>query len=252
MNIHCKYDSLVDVGLLKPHPKNRNKHPKDQIERLAKILKYQGVRAPIVVSKRSDYMVKGHGTLQAMIKNGWDRVPVVYQDFEDNDQEWLFVQSDNAIASWAELDLAGINADLSELGPFDIDLIGLKDFTVDPLEDATGDDKYTDKIELPLYEPKGPKPALEELYDLTKYKKLAEEITQSDLPDSVKVFLTYAAGRHIVFQYDKIAEYYAHSLSNVQQLMENSALVIIDFKKAIENGFIKMVKEFGEICEEDV
>jgi hypothetical protein len=115
MNIHCKYDELVEVGKLKAHPKNRNKHPEDQIERLAKILKYQGLRAPIVVSNRSGKIVKGHGTLQAIKKNGWDKAPVVRQDFEDEDQEWLFLQSDNAIAMWAELDLKEINVDLGEL-----------------------------------------------------------------------------------------------------------------------------------------
>lgn len=141
MNIHCKYDELVDVKALRPHPKNRNKHPDDQIERLAKILKYQGVRAPIVVSNRSNKIVKGHGTLQAIKANQWDKAPVVYQDFEDDDQEWLFVQSDNAIASWAELDLKGINADIGELGPFDIDLIGIKDFVVEPAEKDLGDEE---------------------------------------------------------------------------------------------------------------
>jgi len=140
MVIHCKYDELRDVSALKAHPKNRNKHPEDQIDRLAKILKYQGLRAPIVVSRRSGKIVKGHGTLQAIKKNGWKEAPVVVQDFEDDDQEWLFVQSDNAIAMWAELDLKGINADLSELGPFDIDLIGIKDFEVEPLDKLLGDE----------------------------------------------------------------------------------------------------------------
>lgn len=139
MNIHCKYDELVDVKALKPHPKNRNKHPQDQVERLAKILNYQGLRAPIVVSRLSGKIVKGHGTLQAIKENGWESAPVVYQDFEDNDQEWLFLQSDNAIASWAELDVSGINSDLSELGPFDIDLTGLRNFSVDPNEKLSGE-----------------------------------------------------------------------------------------------------------------
>jgi DNA modification methylase len=146
MNIHCKYDELVEVGKLKAHPKNRNKHPEDQIERLAKILKYQGLRAPIVVSNRSGKIVKGHGTLQAIKKNGWDKAPVVRQDFEDEDQEWLFLQSDNAIAMWAELDLKEINFDLSELGPFDIDLLGIKDFTVTPEEKPYGDEEAVPEI----------------------------------------------------------------------------------------------------------
>jgi hypothetical protein len=134
MVIHCKYDSLVECNSLKPHPKNRNKHPEDQVDRLAKILNYQGLRAPIVVSTRSGKIVKGHGTLQAIKKNGWKEAPVVFQDFEDDDQEWLFLQSDNAIAMWSDLDLQGINLDLGELGPFDIDLVGIRNFTVDASE----------------------------------------------------------------------------------------------------------------------
>ena len=44
MNTHCKFDEMVSVSKLKPHPKNRNKHPEEQIERLSKILKYQGLQ----------------------------------------------------------------------------------------------------------------------------------------------------------------------------------------------------------------
>lgn len=57
----------------------------------------------------------------------------MYQEFESEEQEYAFVQSDNAVASWAELDLAGINADIGDLGPdFDVDLLGLKDFNIVP------------------------------------------------------------------------------------------------------------------------
>lgn len=135
MIIQCKYDELVNVDELKPYPKNRNKHSKEQIERLSKILIYQGVRAPIVVSKLSGCIVKGHGTLEAIKKNSWLKAPIVYQNFDNEEQEYAFVQSDNAIASWAELDLSGINSDLGDLGPeFDLDLLGLKDFVLDPSE----------------------------------------------------------------------------------------------------------------------
>lgn len=132
MIVHCKYDSLVELSSLKPHPKNRNKHPAEQVERLAKILSYQGVRAPIVVSRLSGYIVKGHGTLLAIKKNKWKEAPIVIQDFESEEQEYTFLQSDNAIANWAELDLSGINADLPDLGPFDIDLLGIQNFQVVP------------------------------------------------------------------------------------------------------------------------
>lgn len=142
MNIICKYDELVGSEKLTAHPKNRNKHPKEQIDRLAEIIKYQGVRAPIIISKRSNFIVKGHGTLQALKKLKIKQVPVVYQEFEDEDQEYAFVQSDNAIANWAELDLSAINLDLADLGPdFNIDLLGIKDFVLEP------HDKYKEEIQ---------------------------------------------------------------------------------------------------------
>lgn len=136
MNIHCKYDELIQVNELKPHPKNRNKHPKDQIQRLAEILKYQGIRAPIVVSNQTGFIVKGHGTCEAMRKNDpLFLAPIVFQDFESEEQEYAYIQSDNAIANWAELDLSGINLDLPDLGPsFNVDMLGLKNFELEPAD----------------------------------------------------------------------------------------------------------------------
>lgn len=130
--IHCLYDQLVDPKTLKYHPKNRNKHPKDQIERLAKILEYQGWRYPIKVSKLSGCVTSGHGRIAAAFLKKWTQVPVVFQEYENADQEYADVQSDNAIASWAELDLAAINVDIPDIGPeFDIDWLGIKNFKID-------------------------------------------------------------------------------------------------------------------------
>jgi DNA modification methylase len=138
--LHCKYDELKDPKSLNYHPKNRNKHPADQIERLAKILEYQGWRYPIKISKQSGFITSGHGRVAAALKNKWAEVPVVYQDYTDTDQEYADLQADNSIASWSELDLSGINLDIADLGPdFDLDMLGLKDFTLDVA------DKFADK-----------------------------------------------------------------------------------------------------------
>jgi hypothetical protein len=40
-----------------------------------------------------------------------------------------------------------------------------------------------------------------------------------------------------------IADYYAHSDNEMQNLMEKSALVIIDFKKAIELNYVHLSNE---------
>lgn len=133
MKIHCNYDELVEINELKPHPKNRNEHPKDQIKRLAQILEYQGFRYPIKVSKASGFVTSGHGRIEAAKLNGWDKVPVNYQEYDSEEQEYADLIADNSIALWSELDLSGINMDLGDLGPdFDINLLGLKDFTIEP------------------------------------------------------------------------------------------------------------------------
>jgi hypothetical protein len=133
MKIHCSYDEIKKLEDLKPHPKNPNKHSKDQIKRLADILEYQGIRRAIRVSRQSDFITAGHGLREALLSIGQSECPVNYQDYKDSDQEYADIVADNSIASWAELDLASINLEIPNLGPdFDINLLGLKDFGIDP------------------------------------------------------------------------------------------------------------------------
>lgn len=105
------------------------------------------------------------------------------------------------------------------------------------------DQKYSTKIEAPIYEPKNQKPHLIELVDKSKTHRLIREIDQSNLPIEEKKFLIDAARRHNVFNYEKIADYYAHSSKEMQDLMEKSALVIIDFEKAIQLGYVRLCDE---------
>jgi DNA modification methylase len=68
-------------------------------------------------------------------------VPVIFQDFESEEQAYAYMVSDNAVAAWAELDLSNINVDIQDLGPdFDIDMLGIKDFTIDVAEKGLIDD----------------------------------------------------------------------------------------------------------------
>lgn len=149
VKIHCKYDELVDPSKLRDHPLNRNKHPKDQIERLLKLYQYNGVRHPIIISNQSGFIVVGHGRKAAALKCGIDKFPVVYQNFESDEQEYSFIQSDNAIALWAELDLGKINEDLGDLGPdFDVDMLGIEDFHLDPADkiNVEGTEEFSKEI----------------------------------------------------------------------------------------------------------
>ncbi len=119
----------------------------------------------------------------------------------------------------------------------------MKQITMFKNDQDDGSSKYTSKIEAPIYEAKNKKPHILELMDNSKAKRLASKINNSNISEQEKVFLKFAAQRHNIFNYELIADYYAHSNKEMQELMEESALVIIDFEKAIQLGYVKLSKE---------
>jgi hypothetical protein len=112
------------------------------------------------------------------------------------------------------------------------------------------DNRYTKKVEIPQYAPSDEKPRLEALIDYDKYSKLLANINKSNVSEDEKKFLRYAATRHIVFRYSLIADYYAHASKEMQELMEQSALVILDIDDAIANGYVKLSKDIRAILEQ--
>lgn len=105
--------------------------------------------------------------------------------------------------------------------------------------------QYENKIELPTYEPKNKKPNILSLVDNRKTIKLINEIKLSNVTEEEKLFLIESARRHTIFNYQNIADYYAHATKEMQVLMENQALVIIDFNKAYKHGYIKLAQEIA-------
>ena len=74
--VFCAHDAIVAIEKLIPNPKNPNTHPDAQIQALGRIIRQTGWRAPITVSKRSGFIVKGHGRLAAAKLEGLTEVPV--------------------------------------------------------------------------------------------------------------------------------------------------------------------------------
>lgn len=127
----------------------------------------------------------------------------------------------------------------------EVDLFGMPSLFGDD-QDARvvmGGGKYTTKVETPIYEPRGRCPHILELVDVEKCNRLIREIEKSNVDDWEKRFLIEAAHRHSVFNYHLIANYYAHASQEMQDLMEKSALVIIDYDKSIEYGFTKLQED---------
>lgn len=127
--IHCAHDAVIAIGELTPNAKNPNRHPDRQIELLARIIEGNGWRSPITVSTRSGMIVRGHGRYEAAKRLGLDRVPVDYQDYASEAEEWQDLLADNRIAELSHVDedlLRGILQDIDlnvELAGYEVDYV---------------------------------------------------------------------------------------------------------------------------------
>lgn len=208
IKVHCAHDEIVEIGKLKPNPKNPNTHPQGQIEILAKVIQEQGWRQPIKVSNQSGYIVSGHGRYEAALFMGAEVVPVDYQDYESEAAELADLLADNRIAELAEMDekmLASLLADIDVAG-LDVELSGYDKTAAAALADVVSsegeaEEMYTTKVDIPLYEPTEEEPpSINSLFDQFKYQSLIDDIeSDMSITEEEREFLKLAASRHIVF-----------------------------------------------------
>ena len=230
----------IKVEQLKPYEKNAKKHDKKQIELIANSIKEFGFDSPIIVDK-NNVIIAGHGRLEGAKLLGLDEVPVIRKENLTEEQVKAYRLADNKIAE-SEWDMGLAVDELKELSNEMFKLTGFDKSIFKEFEDSLVD-KYTRKIVPPIYEPRGEKPSLDSLFDKEKTDKLLDKINNSSLSEDEKDFLRYSAYRMTIFNFENIADYYAHSSGEIKDLMEELALVIIDFNKAIELGFVKVSEE---------
>ena len=236
-----EYKNIGDLTFNPINPRKINETKINQLKKsLVEFPEMLKLR-PIVVD--SNYVVLGGNMrLKACMDLGIELIPVVKAEDLTENQKKEFIIKDNV--SFGEWDWDIIESD------FDIDLV--QDWGLDvPIDEETEEEKYTRKIKAPTYEPMNQKPKIEQLVDTSRMMELINKIENSDISDEEKQFLILASYRHIVFDYSKIADFYAHSNQQMQELMESSALVIIDYNKAIEEGYVRLSQTLSELYSED-
>ena len=162
--VFCAYDKLVDPKDLVGNPRNPNQHPKDQIKLLAHIIQSQGWRAPITVSVQSGYVVRGHGRLAAALEFGAGSVPVDYQNYSNEAEEWADLIADNRLSELSEVDNTKIADLIAEMDTGEVPVI-LTGYSEDEIAnildaiagegdgEADGADAPTDPPEIPMSRP---------------------------------------------------------------------------------------------------
>lgn len=121
--VFCAYDELIPVEKAIPNPKNPNQHSTEQVALLGNIIQANGWRAPITISKRSGFIVKGHGRRLAALHIESGYVPVDYQEYASEAEEWADLIADNRLAELSTLDTTML-----------VDLIGDMDTGEVPVE----------------------------------------------------------------------------------------------------------------------
>ena len=232
----------VKISEIKTNPKNPRIIKNDKFKKLVKSIKEfpQMLELRPIVVDENNIVLGGNMRLKACIEVGLKEIFIVQAAELTEQQKDEFIVKDNVGFGEWDWDLLANEWDTDKLTEWGLDL---------PINLNSKDEIYSTKIVSPIYEITEEKPKINELYDLSKYNELINEIELSNLNQDEKEFLKIGAKRHIVFNYSKIAEYYAHSNNETQNLIENSAMIIIDYNKAIEKGFVKLFNDLENLSE---
>jgi hypothetical protein len=247
------------VAELIPYAGNAREHDAANIAGIAESIQTLGWTLPILVDDDGT-IIAGHGRVLAAEKLGLTEIPVIVANPNwSEDDRRAYVIADNRLAETSTWNDEKLADELKMLlaADYKVSLTGFSDDALTALVNAatapetpaeSSDGVYSRKITAPVYTPSEQAPEVSELLDDTKTRALVEAIRAADLPADVAAFLEAAATRHTVFNFARIADFYAHAPADVQRLMEASALVIIDFGQAIEHGFVKLTKRLGELA----
>ena len=249
------------ISDLRPAEYNPRKHLRpgdDEYEKLKKSIETFGYVDPIIINADGT-VIGGHQRLFVLQDLGYHEADVAVVNLNKQDEKALNIALNKISGEWDDEKLAAIFAELqeadydTELTGFDGDEIsGILSGVVSGEEELS--DQYSKKVEAPIYEVTGETPEVHQLFDRGKYLALLDDIeSDTEITEEEREFLRLAAARHIVFDYRNIAEYYAAASPAMQGLMEDSALVVIDFDDAIANGYVRLKEGLeGTLESEDV
>ena len=106
---------LVDINLIKPHPKNYKKHPQDQLEHICKSIRENGIYRNILIAN-DNIILAGHGVYEACKRMGFTKVPTLKINLNSSDPKAMkLLVSDNEIGHLAEIDQISLSETLKSI-----------------------------------------------------------------------------------------------------------------------------------------
>jgi ParB-like chromosome segregation protein Spo0J len=144
--------TIVDIDSVQAHPKNVRQ---GDIGAISESLKAHGQYRPIVVDKRTNYILAGNHTWKAAKALGWAEISAGFIETKDDDEALRILLADNRANDLAMYDTGSLEELLRELSESDeglegslFDLADLDDLQIDnePL-DLSEFEKYDETID---------------------------------------------------------------------------------------------------------
>lgn len=243
-----------------------------EYQKIKKSIDEFGYIEPIIVNENCENnkyrIIGGHQRVKVLNDLGYTDIDCVVVGLDETKEKALNVALNKISGEWDNEKLYEI---LKDFNDDDFLLTGFDNQEFKDLEeefkslgnnnnDSSGsgsnendENRYTDKIASPEYTPKMDEaPPINELVNVDRTKELINKINKSNIDQDLKDFLTLAANRFLTFNYENIAEFYCHQNKETQELMEDLALIIIDYEKAIANGLVDFSKKINELREDEL
>jgi hypothetical protein len=239
----------VNIEELKPYENNAKKDISKSVELVKQSIKDYGMNVPLVIDSEN-VIICGHTRYEALKELGYKLIPCIRKTDLTEEQIKAYRVVDNRTAEFFTWDIDKLKEELKDL---EISTIyEFDDLINNNVEDT--ENPYTIKREFEKYEPsngEGGAEVVEEdfakLCNSDKVLEFQNKIEALDTSEEIKNFLKATATRFYDFNFKNIAEFYARTTPEIQSIMEELALVIIDYDKALELGFVKLNKRVEEL-----
>lgn len=226
---------IKDLTLTEKNPRTISKKDFDVLKKSLKDFPSM-LKVREVVVDENNRVLGGHQRIKALQAQGKTKLVVKRVTGWTEEQKDEFLIKDNiANGDWDNDKLA------NEWDKDKLEEWGL------PLKIASsGDYKELLDVSIPYYEPDENKPDVDKLADFRGFDELNSIIDGLDVEDGLEKLLRARAAFFIDFDFQKIADYYAHSDKKTQDIMKKLGLVIVIPKEAYELGMCDFRESFDE------
>jgi ParB-like chromosome segregation protein Spo0J len=189
-----------------------------------------------IVVDENNRVLGGHQRIKALQAQGKTKVKVKkVTGWTDDEKDEFMIKDNIANGDWDNDKLA------NEWDKTKLEEWGL------PLKVASnGDYKELLEVSIPYYTPAEDCPETTELADLSEVDELNSIITKLKPEKGLETILRARAAFFTDFNFQKIADYYAHADKKTQEVMKRLGLVIVMPKEAYELGMCDFRESFDE------